>query len=442
MAPPQPPPAIPSAADAVLPRTARIDSASTTTAPPPPRARPDYDLTSVAGVRSYLEDHAGLANFDLVLLTGGTANYVFRCTERDTGETRIFKHAAPQLASNPAFGLGTERMDFEAGMLGRRAADADRGEGCCAGLKGVGALAGGKTHVHTVPFISYEKDIKLLCVGDGGGKNLKDAYEELGPDEVQSIGAELGKWLAKLHGTTPLSHVAAVGAGPGGRNNSIGVAIAGYTYTQLAETLKLYGDAAHAEELSAKVNKYAGDLIPSDRESVCHGDFWPGNIMLQSNASSKTHVLTVIDWELTRVGNSATDVAQFAAEAAMLDTFRGQKGLRDSFVRAYFRTSAVSAGSKDTLYPWLTRIALHYAVHLVVWPRRAAHWAPKADAARVARHGIAVLVDAVSDTPDIAAWGVFDGLEGLGRVARDMAAERGELEGHEEGVDMRIRFDK
>lgn len=111
-------------------------------------------------------------------------------------------------------------------------------------------------------------------------KNLKDAYADLSLNEIQDIGTELGKWLANLHGTTPRSHVTEVD----GRKNLIGVAIAGFTYTHLAETLKEDEDYG---KLGNRINKLFGDLIVTDNEPVCHGDSGPGNTMLQSDTPSK-----------------------------------------------------------------------------------------------------------------------------------------------------------
>ena len=50
-------------------------------------------------------------------------------------------------------------------------------------------------------------------------------------------------------------------------------------------------------------------------------------------------VLSVVDWEITRRGIGATDVAQFAAEAYLLDRFCGGKGLLGAFVEAYVRAA-------------------------------------------------------------------------------------------------------
>lgn len=427
----------------IAPRSVRIDSTDHN-AKNGRRDKFAYDFRKQADVQSFLEEYSGLVNFDIESLVGGTANYVYRVTEHGTGTTRIIKHAAPQLASNYAFGLSPERMDFEADMLMKRSED--ESECHCSTVEGFNISTVGNTHVHTAHFQSYERDIKLLCIEDGGNKNLKDAYKDLSLAEVQDIGTELGKWLANLHGRTPLSYVS---GDDEKRNNPIGVAIAGYTYTHLNGTIKKYCDAADAgtlsdkaltdwlkackdirklvEKLSRRADQYVGNRISKTRESVCHGDFWPGNILLRSNRSSKSHILTVVDWELTRIGNSATDIGQFAAEATILDLVNNnnrEKGLCATFIRAYFKTSAVEIGSKETLYGWMTQIAVHYAVHLIVWPCQGVHWAPQDAVAKLAVHGLSVLYSAFSRAPDVRTWGLFAGLDDLEDIAREFMAKR------------------
>jgi len=427
----------------ISPRTSRIDSADHT-AKHSRRDRLAYDLKTKAGVRSFLEKYHELTNFNIDYLLGGTANHVYRVTEYGIGTTYIIKHAAPQLASNYNFQLSPERMDFEAEMLLKRSGDG--GECHCSTVEVFDASNIERTHVHTVHVKSYERDIRLLCIEDGGNKNLKDAYKDLSLAELQEIGTELGKWLAKLHGTTPLSYVSGAESS---RNNPVGVAIVGYTYKHLNGTVKMYCDAAAAgtlsdtaladwlkpyndtrkivERLSEIADKYVGKPLASAKESVCHGDFWPGNILLRSNASSKSHLLTVMDWELTRIGNSATDIGQFAAEATILDLVNKNdhdEGLCATFMRAYFKTSAVGNGSNETLYGWMTQIAVHYAVHLIVWPCQSVHWAPQKEVAILAIHGLTVLKNAFSQTPDIRTWGLFAGLDDLENIASEFVVRR------------------
>lgn len=97
--------------------------------------------------------------------------------------------------------------------------------------------------------------------------------------------------------------------------------------------------------LARRVNEIYGAMLTADVEQpvLCHGDFWPGNIVLpgpDTNAPGEVEgkgllepPLTVVDWEITRRDASGvTDIAQFAAEAFLLDFFRGGKGLTAAFL--------------------------------------------------------------------------------------------------------------
>ncbi|KAJ4989423.1 phosphotransferase enzyme family protein [Stagonosporopsis vannaccii] len=373
------------------------------------QSKSDYNLTDTEDVRSYLKDHLGLRDFKIESLSGGTANYVYRVTGQgvDAGNSRVLKHAAPQLASNSAFSLPQVRMDFEAKILANKLKD----EGECHCTPGESRVE--KTHVQTVPLLFYEQDMKLLCIQDAGTRNLKDAYATLSNDQVQEIGTEIGRWLARLHRQTPISSV----VDSSDSNNDVGVNIARYTYTNLAETLRRTG---HDAELGKLINDYFGGQIKADRGSVCHGDFWPGNVLLQSSlATQGPWVLTVIDWEMVRIGCSATDVGQFAAEAFLLDRFYGNKGLHTAFIRSYLNGGVLN-------YHWVTRAAIHFAVHLAVWPSHSVHWANRENTQALVDLAATILEDAISDTPDLVKWRVFDGLPDLDKIARALAADRGD----------------
>lgn len=381
-----------------------------------------YDLTDTRNVRSYLEDHRGLKAFHIQPLSGGTANYVYRVVGEgvDAGRTWVLKHAAPQLASNSSFSLPQIRMDFEAKILANKLKDKNE---CHCTLTEVSDAAQASTeraHVHTVPLIFYEEDMKLLCIQDAGTQNLKDAYATLSNDQVQDIGTQIGSWLALLHEQTPSSSV----TGDSGSNNKVGVTIARYTYTNMAESFRQTG---HSAELGVLINDYFGEQITLDKDGVCHGDFWPGNVLLQGRAASQgPRVLTVVDWEMVRVGNGATDVGQFAAEAFLLDRFYGNKGLHAAFIRSYLQSGGVRFGDKDYLYRWMTRVAVHFAAHLAFWPSRNVHWANKEDTKPLVDLAVAILEDAISETPNAMNWAVFDGLPSLDTIAREMMAKRGD----------------
>ena len=377
------------------------------------------DLTNIDGMKNYIERRLGLPNVELEVLSGGTANYVYRLlgrNEESAGRSWILKHAAGHLSSNPEFNLPPSRMDFEARILTHKLKDET--ECHCTGLE-PSVSTSPATHVHTVPLIFYEEDLKLLCIRDAGSRNLSNAYKDLSVDDVQNIGTAIGRWLARLHTETPYSNA----TGDSGLNNQVWVMIARHTYNNLSSALAQTGYDA---ELGLKINGTFGELLTMDDESVCHGDFWPGNVMLQDSlVTGGPQILTVIDWELVRVGSSATDVGQFAAEAFMLDQFCGNKGLRSAFLQSYCHARTREFPSaifqqKNRRHEWMTRAAVHFAAHLAFWPSRQAHWANKEDTKAQFDLAFSILRDAAASKPDAGAWGLFEGVPIMDEIAHDM----------------------
>ena len=74
----------------------------------------------------------------------------------------------------------------------------------------------------------------------------------------------------------------------------------------------------------------------------------------------------VVDWELVRRGCGATDVGQFAAEASLLDRFRGNRGLLPAFLSGYKEARRLGDD-------FIKRVAVHMGVHLAFWPT-VVHW--------------------------------------------------------------------
>jgi thiamine kinase-like enzyme len=377
------------------------------------------DLTNIDGMKKYIARRLGLPNVELEVLAGGTANYVYRLlepNEENEGRLWILKHAAGHLSSNPGFNLPPSRMDLEARILTHKLED--KTERHCTDLEPSVATSPA-IHVHTVPLIFYEKDLKLLCIRDAGSRNLFSAYRDLSKDDVQKIGTAIGKWLARLHTETPHSNA----TGDAGLNNQVGVMIVRHTYNNLSSALAQTGYDA---ELGLKINSSFGELLAMDDESVCHGDFWPGNVMLQnSSITGAPQILTVIDWELVRVGSSATDVGQFAAEAFMLDRFCGNKGLRSAFLQSYYHARTYDSPSavfqqKNRRHKWMTRAAVHFAAHLAFWPSRQAHWANKEDTKPLFDLAFGIIRDAASSKPDAGVCELFEGVPILDETTHDM----------------------
>ncbi|KAF1837896.1 kinase-like protein [Decorospora gaudefroyi] len=342
-----------------------------------------YDFTTEDGLRAYLEfkQHTPVGTsspddrgFKVDMLSGGTANYVYRVTTPD-GSSSIYKHAAPYLHSNKKFAFDPIRMDYEARILESLLATGSPS-----------SLTSGKSCVHAVRLLSYQRNQKLLHIEDGGRGNLKEAYTE--PElDIPQVGKELATWVAALHvGERQVSL-----ALPGQEkslsegNNQIAVAIYRHSYNNLHAALEQFG---HDVQLAHRINEEFGGLLQTDDECICHGDFWPGNVLVRLDASATKPVeLTVVDWEMVRRGTSATDVGQFAAEAFLLDRFRGGRGLLRAFLNAYVdaRKDVVPFGKV-----WLVRMAVHWAVHVAFWPTQVA-WTDKEGTQKLVDISVGVL---------------------------------------------------
>lgn len=362
-----------------------------------------YDLTKENGLRAYLKTTGRSKEVGVTLLSGGTANYVYRVAGIH-GFTSIFKHAAPYLHSNKNFAFDPTRMDYEARALELLSpANSDNP---------ISKLLPGSA-VHAVRLMSYDKEAKLLCIEDGGDRNLKEAHSNDPDLDVLVVGEELAKWVAALHMCSKdislslaipeqdqdqaETTVASTNTNVNTNNNPIAVNIYRHSYANLHAALSQYG---HDTRLADRINAEFGSLIETDDECVCHGDFWPGNVLVRlrtSQQQKKSMDLTVVDWEMVRRGTSATDVGQFAAEAFLLDRFRGGKGLLSAFLNAYVaaRGSGDATGSvldKD----WARRVVVHWAVHVAFWPTRVT-WTDEEGTQKLVDIGVGVLEGVLSE---------------------------------------------
>ncbi|CAE7009816.1 hypothetical protein CFE70_001793 [Pyrenophora teres f. teres 0-1] len=333
------------------------------------------DLTNEHGLREYLETkQSGIGNIQF--LSGGTANYVYRVTKHD-GSKSIFKHAAPYLYMNKSFALDPTRMNYEAHVLEKFSSSASPFP---ASLEG--------SNVHAVRLLRYDKESKLLEIEDGGSRNLKDAYTDKTLD-IPHIGKELAIWLAALHTYSQDMSLQLPDQAPGINNNPIAVDIYRYSYRNLHTALSQFD---HDPQLAHRIDDEFGSLLATEDECVCHGDFWPGNVLVHIT-EDKPAEMTIVDWEIVRRGTSATDVGQFAAEAFLVDRFRGGRGLLAAFLHSYITAWAHSGVLGKT---WLRRMVVHWAVHVAFWPTRV-EWADWEGTKQLVDIGVTVLQDVVSD---------------------------------------------
>lgn len=303
-------------------------------------------IQSLEEMQAYLREK-GVQFTGLQELTGGTANYVFRLTN-PSGETCILKHAEPFVRSFSSMPFSVERMNFEA-----------------TALQTVNSrLSQEDPTIHIAQFVDYDEDQHVLTMSDGGSRDLKTAYTDPSVD-VMNLGRKIGRWLADLHSATKSARMG---------ENTV-AKIYRHSYLNLANALEEYG---FDKQLGVRVNEEFGSLLATDDECICHGDFWPGNLLLSANQN-----LTIVDWEMMRRGTGATDVAQFAAESWLLDRCRGQRGMLPAFLEGY---SEIANNRASLSVEWKKRFVIHCGTHLAFWPTRV-EWATRKETHNIVEYG-------------------------------------------------------
>ena len=288
------------------------------------------EITNTEQLKTYLVE-IGNMELDvdsLQLLAGGSANFVWRLLDR-SGKSIIIKHAEPYVKTAPGLSFPVDRMNFEYNAMSCLPPLLDR-----------------SSTVAVAEVYEYDSQRHVLMMADSGASTLKEAYADPALD-IPGLGEELGQWLAGLHQRTKSI---AIG------DNRTAKVIYRFAYIHLAAALQKYDqDSSLAEQIDAQY----GSLLQTDDECVCHGDFWPGNVLINDPRELK-----IVDWEMVRRGCGATDVGQFAAEAHLLDHFRGGRGLRPAFLKGY----RAAAGELDSQF--VKRVGIHMGVHLAFWPTR------------------------------------------------------------------------
>lgn len=354
-----------------------------------PEINTDDDI--LAYLSSIYPDH----NFSSATrLTGGSANLVWRITVEAPdqkspfstalgpgGKHIIIKHAKPYVIDNPSIPFPTVRMDFEAHVLSLLPSILSPPDSNA--LKGSESETS-KPEIKLPTVFAYDSAANILSISDGGSRTLKDAYASLSTAQVQAVGTQLAKWLARLHTSTK-----SVDIGQGG--NQTARTIYRYAYANVGGVWQKLG--LGKPDMGKIVNDKYGALLATDDDCVCHGDFWPGNMLIGDAVQDGNETpadVTVVDLEMTRRGVAATDVAQFVAEAYLLDHFRATN---HQLVRA-FLCSYVEQTHPDKRF-W-ERFAVHLGVHLSFWPSRV-EWAGEAETRAVAEFGAKIAIMALEE---------------------------------------------
>uniref|UniRef100_A0A0B7KEG1 Aminoglycoside phosphotransferase domain-containing protein n=2 Tax=Bionectria ochroleuca TaxID=29856 RepID=A0A0B7KEG1_BIOOC len=296
-------------------------------------------LTTTSQLIKYL-DSKNIPHQHVSPISGGSSNFLWRMTT-PSGEKKIVKHAEPFLAGRPATPFPLYRMGLEVHALDiipQLLASDDQKDGM----------------IRLPTLTSYDKDSHVLILDDMGRDSLHNVYEDPRLD-IKMIGEAVGRWLARLHNSTTGEEIKRKFEHPTARS------MYRWNFNNLSSVLKRYGyNPAPGERLNARY----GALLETDELCVCHGDLWPGNILvsgLADQTQAENPRLTVIDWEVARLGNGVTDVAHFAGEAWLLDHLRGGRGLMKAFLNAYLTERPLSDQEKQ-------RVAAQFGTHITHWP--------------------------------------------------------------------------
>ncbi|KAK6092089.1 hypothetical protein MT418_007614 [Batrachochytrium dendrobatidis] len=206
-------------------------------------------------------------------------------------------------------------------------------------------------------------------------------YTHFSPTSTQFhevVGSGLGKFIARLHNTgrsltQPELHKFI---------NQPALALSNeILYARFETVLNSLGIASDLVTDGIDAVKWASKILLDgdayQHASLCMGDFWPGNIIVDISSnhepnSSDSHLqsehvaigLSIVDWELARVGPTPMDLGQFLAEAYSIHIYRCPVPvLVLSFQKAYLATLESRVfGCED-----VKLCLIHMGVHLIVW---------------------------------------------------------------------------
>ncbi|KAH6566439.1 hypothetical protein BASA61_008362 [Batrachochytrium salamandrivorans] len=196
-----------------------------------------------------------------------------------------------------------------------------------------------------------------------------------------SIGSGLGSFIGRLHNTGRSMTKQDLHS----YSNPHALSMSNYAlYARFERALEHHKVDALQRGDSVNAMKWASDILMAgdthDQASICMGDFWPGNILIHTINPTALHLapgsdtmpvgssnicVSVVDWELTRVGPTPMDLAQFLAEAYCIHIYRQPiPNLLDAFQRAYL---AVTLPIQPFSAADLQLCCIHIGAHLMLW---------------------------------------------------------------------------
>ncbi|GJJ69673.1 hypothetical protein EMPS_02021 [Entomortierella parvispora] len=334
------------------------------------------DLQTEAGILRYLQSRDETRSIVAVKkLSGGNANYVYRGTISEHGKdsfggrsTVVIKHAAGHSSSSKKMALYVERMSFEQTVLGIVAEASDN--------KNNNNMEGEKieTTCVKVPRVLYwDHENNIVIQEDAGikSKTLKEFISSLtqppGPRLSKEIGSGLGEFIARLH-LYGFRHRSELYPEKMANTEALGLSrLILYDQFPKAASKFMQDQPQFDRDVIDLASKWGGDRLMNEPETLAHGDFWPGNFLVDSAVGAGNEItlkhIFIVDWEMSRYAPAAMDLGQFVAEAFSLNKYRYPcEELMTSFLEAYCKFYGDRLTTTD-----LKTAVIHCGGHLMAW---------------------------------------------------------------------------
>lgn len=324
---------------------------------------------------------------DLVPLTGGNANFVFRghlAKPLADGTTRILiKHGEGYVSSNPSFALPTSRCSLEFECLASlKHLAASTNEWCSVRTPKLHHF-NPQTNTQVQEYLPDSLDLKTYAF-----KHFLPSTPESKKAQCIGIGLSLGRWLKNFH-----EWVAAPEQAKLRTDATANVALQKLKHATYYEYLIQFVDKfptllGDSREVFDQVKAMSEAELADDATlQVVHGDFWTGNALIPDREITEPveTPMFIVDWEVVSLGVCARDVGQMMAELYMLKLFKDiDAGLWiiEGYLEGY------GALDEDTAF----RVAIHVGCHLVVIGGSVAGWGEAEDVERVVAHGRDMIV--------------------------------------------------
>jgi aminoglycoside phosphotransferase (APT) family kinase protein len=253
----------------------------------------------------------------------------------------------------------------------------------------------------------FDKEANVIIMDDCGEsvvslKALLLRDEAIPVPMARTIGSALGTFLAEVHAWGKAEEVIEFFDG----NTQARLFSAWATYSRLLSTLsgadKLAvlqdSQLAVSESQLAAISEIAEmntAALRNARETIIHGDFWPGNVMVQlggKDGELRAESIFVLDWELSKPGLPGFDVGQFCAEVHLARRFypsseESASAVLDYFLRAY------QVGQDKNAMARVARVAhTHLAAHTIVWTPRNPTWKDRNTVEEIMKEGVRYLL--------------------------------------------------